>query len=81
MSQWFYIRQWKQKAWERLLEYRTIRVKWQTDNLSQRETLPKLVKLPLDVELTNEGICKYLTDKYGWCVYDWSVADGDINET
>ena len=39
-NQWFYIRQWKQKAWERLLEHRTVRVSWDTDEEDQRETLP-----------------------------------------
>ena len=80
-SQWFYMQQWRQRAWERLLEHRTVRVMWQTDDIDQREILPKFVKLPNDVELTNEGICKYLTDTYEGCVYDWSVAHGDINET
>lgn len=82
MSQWFYIQQWKQASWERLLENRTVRVLWQVDEgQDQRESLPQFVKLPTYVELTNEGICKYLSDKYGWCVYDWSVAHGDIDET
>ena len=74
MSQWFYIRQWKQKAWERLLEYRTVRVIWDTDEEDQRETLPQFVQIPEGIELTNEGICNYLSDTYGWCVSDWSVA-------
>ena len=38
MSQWFYIRQWKQKSWERLLEHRTVRVSWDTAEEDQRET-------------------------------------------
>ena len=74
MSQWFYIQQWKQRAWERLLEHRTVRVQWQCDEIDQREILPQCVKLPPEVELTNEGICNYLSDEFGWCVYDWSVA-------
>ena len=81
MSQWFYIQQWKQKAWQRLLEFRTIRVQWECDEVDQREILPQYVKLPTEVELTNEGICNYLSDEFGWCVYDWSVANRSIDET
>ena len=80
-SQWFYLRQWKQKAWQRLLEHRTIRVCWDTDLEDQREILPKFVKLPSGVELTNEGICNYLSETYDWCVSDWFVAQGGENET
>ena len=74
MSQWFYIRQWKQKSWERLLEHRTIRVHWDTDDEDQRETLPQFVKIPDGIYLTNEGISNYLSDTFDWCVIDWSVA-------
>jgi len=82
MSQWFYIQQWRQAAWQRLLENRIVRVHWQVDEgIDQREILPQFVKLPSHVELTDEGICKYLTDTYDWCVYDWTVAHGDIDET
>ena len=80
-SQWFYIQQWKQRAWESLLEHRTVRVQWDTDGLDQREILPKIVKIPEGVELTNEGICGYLSDTYSWCVSDWNVAYGVQNET
>ena len=65
MSQWFYIRQWRQKSWERLLEHRTVRVSWDTDDGDQRETLPQFVRIPDDVELTNEGISDYLSDTFG----------------
>ena len=74
MSQWFYIQQWKQRSWERLLENRTVRVVWDTDEEDQREILPQFVQIPDGIELTNEGICNYLSDAYGWCVGDWSVA-------
>tara|TARA_Y100000992_G_C20932828_1_gene335301 strand:- start:220 stop:474 length:255 start_codon:yes stop_codon:yes gene_type:complete len=80
-NQWFYLQQWRQKAWQRLLEYRTIRVHWDTDNIDSREVLPKFVKLPEEVELTNKGISNYLSDTFDWCVLDWSVAQGEINET
>ncbi len=80
-NQWFYLQQWRQKAWQRLLEYRTIRVHWDTDNTDCREILPKFVKLPEEVELTNEGIGNYLSDTFDWCVLDWNVAQGEINET
>ncbi len=74
MSQWFYIRQWKQQAWANLLEHRTVRVSWDTDDGDQRETLPQFVRIPDGIELTNDGICNYLSDTFGWCVLDWSVA-------
>ena len=74
-NQWFYIRKWKQKAWERLLEHRTVRVSWDTAEEDQREFLPKYVTLPPEVELTNEGICNYLSNTFGWSVKDWMVAD------
>ena len=73
-NQWFYIRQWKQKAWERLLEHRTVRVSWDTDEEDQRETLPQFVQIPEGIELTNEGISDYLSETFGWCVADWFVA-------
>ena len=73
-NQWFYLRQWKQKAWERLLEHRTVRVHWNTDEEDQRETLPQFVKIPDDVELTNEAISNYLSDTFEWCVADWFAA-------
>ena len=74
MSQWFYIRQWKQKAWERLLEHRTVRVSWDTAEDDQRETMPQFVRIPDEIDLTNEGISNYLSNTFGWCVADWSVA-------
>ena len=74
MSQWFYIQQWKQKSWERLLENRTVRVKWDAPDRDQAETMPQFVRIPDEVELTNEGICNYLSDTFGWCVSDWTVA-------
>ena len=80
-NQWFYIRQWKQKAWERLLEHRTVRVSWDTDQEDQRETLPQFVEIPDGIDLTNEGLCNYLSDTYGWCVADWSVAHREQSES
>ena len=77
-NQWFYIRQWKRAAWARLLEHRTIRVVWDTDDADQREILPKHVKLPDEVELTNKGISNYLSDTYNWSLADWFVAQGEI---
>ena len=74
MSQWFYIQQWKQKSWERLLENRTVRVKWDTPDQDQSETMPQYVRIPDEIELTNEGISSYLSKTFGWCVADWSVA-------
>ena len=81
MSQWFYIRQWRQKSWERLLEHRTVRVKWDTPDEDQRETMPQFVRIPDSIELTNEGICNYLSDTFGWCVSDWSVAHREQYES
>ena len=79
-NQWFYIRQWKQKSWERLLEHRTVRVSWDTAEEDQRETMPQFVRIPEGIELTNEGISNYLSDTFGWCVSDWSVAHREQNE-
>ena len=76
MSQWFYLQQWKQNAWERLLEYRTVRVVWDTDDEDQKEILPRFVRIPEEIELTNEGICDYLSDTFGWCVKDWAATTG-----
>ena len=73
-NQWLYIRQWKQKSWERLLEHRTVRVHWDTENLDQRDHLPQYVSIPSSIDLTDESICNYLSDTFGWCVSDWSVA-------
>ena len=73
-NEWFYLRQWKQKSWERLLEHRTIRVHWDTDEVDQREILPRFVKIPEGIDLTNEAISNYLSDTYGWCVVDWFAA-------
>ena len=72
-NQWFYIRQWKRAAWERLLEHRTVRVHWDIEEIDQRETMPQFVKIPVGIDLTNEGICNYLSDSFGWAVADWSV--------
>jgi len=80
-NQWFYIRQWKRAAWERLLEHRTVRVSWDAPEEDQRETMPQFVKLPKEVELTNEGISNYLSDTFGWCVADWHVAKRSRDET
>ena len=75
MSQWFYIQQWKRKAWERLLEHRTVRVSWDVDDGDQRETLPQFVKIPAGIDLTDDAICNYLSNTFGWTVYDYSVAN------
>ena len=80
-NQWFYLRQWKQKAWERLLEHRTVKVQWDVPEENLRETMPQFVKIPAGIDLTNEGISNYLSDTYGWCVSDWFVAKGESNES
>ena len=81
MSQWFYIRQWRQKSWERLLEHRTVRVSWDIPDDDQRETMPQFVRIPENIELTNEGISNYLSDTFGWCVSDWSAAHKEQYES
>jgi len=81
MSQWFYLRQWQQKAWERLLEHRTVRVSWDTGEEDQRETMPQFVRIPAGIELTNEGISNYLSDTFGWCVSNWVVAHREQYES
>ena len=74
MSNWFYIQRWRQKAWEALLEHRTVRVSWDTDDGDQRETLPQFVKIPEGIDLDNDSICNYLSDTFGWTVLDWYTA-------
>ena len=80
-NQWFYLRQWQQKSYERLLSHRTVRVSWNMDIGDQRETLPQFVRIPDEIDLTNHAISNYLSDTFGWCVSDWFVAQGDFNET
>jgi len=46
-----------------------VEVDWETDG--EEVDLPKVVQLPLDLEVTNEAICKYLSDTYGWLVNNW----------
>ena len=70
---WFYSRMWAQKRWEKLLETRTVRVVWETDG--EEVELPETVKLPDDLDLTNEAISNYLSDEYGWLVLDWGVIE------
>jgi len=80
-SEWFYLRQWRQAAWQRLLEHRTVKVCWDTDEKDQREILPQFVRIPAGVELTNKGISDYLSNTFGWCISDWFVAREDESET
>ena len=79
-NQWFYIRQWKQKAWERLLEHRTVRVSWKYEDIERREMLPELVTIPSGIDLTEESINDYLTSTFGWQVASWAVARRIRNE-
>ena len=80
-NQWFYLRQWQQKSWERLLEHRTVRVSWDVDKEDQREILPKFVRIPDGIDLSNEAISNYLSDTFDWCVADWFVAQGAYDES
>ena len=77
-NEWFYLRQWRQRSWERLLEHRTVRVSWDTDDGDQRETLPQFVRIPDEIDLTNEEISNDLSSTFGWCVLDWSVAQESL---
>ena len=80
MSQWFYIRQWKAAAKERLKAHRTIHVSWNTLDTQEKE-LPKFVKLPEEVPLTNDTIFNYLLTEYKSKAVDWSVPQRGPNET
>ena len=80
-NQWFYIQQWQKLSYERLKAHRTVRVSWDSEGKDQREVLPQFVTLPAEVELTNQGICNYLSDTFGWTVYDWSVSQRKEDET
>ena len=70
---WFYSRMWAKKRWQKLLETRTVKVIWETDG--EEVELPEIVKLPDDLDLTNEAISNYLSDEYGWLVLDWGVIE------
>ena len=70
---WFYSRVWAQKRWQKLLETRTVQVVWETDG--EKVELPETVKLPDDLNLTNEAILNYLSNEYGWLVLQWGVAE------
>jgi len=80
-NQWFYIKRWNAHSKERLAKHRIVRVSWDTDLEAQSQTLPQFVKIPDGIELTNTGITNYLSDQFGWCVLDWSVAYGSGNES
>ena len=73
-NQWFYLRQWKQSAWQRLLEYRTIKVIWKLEDTEARDDLPKIIKIPLEVELTDDGISTYILNTYGVKIIDWNAS-------
>ena len=70
---WFYSQRWAQKKWEKLLETRTVKIVWKTNG--EEVELPKVVKLPNDLDLTNEAISNYLSNEYGWLVLEWGVAE------
>ena len=48
-----------------------LKVEWETDG--EKVDIPSIVYVPRDLELTNESVCSYLSDTYGWLVTDWSI--------
>ena len=70
---WFYSQRWAQKKWQKLLETRTVKIVWKTDGTDL--DLPKKVKLPDDLDLTDKAICNYLSDEYGRLVLNWTVTE------
>ena len=81
-NHWFYIQQWQKKSYEKLKKHRTVRVSWEAleGDRDQRETLPRFVKIPDHIELSNRAIRNYLSDIYGYTVYDWSVSQRQEDE-
>lgn len=76
--EWFYIQQWKNKQYERLVQHRVILVKWATD--IEDLDLPSAVKIPPEIELTDFAINNYLSETYGYLVLDWQVAMTNTQE-
>lgn len=72
-SEWFFIRNKEKEDWIVLLTERTIEVVWDTDDVDQREILPRKVKLPAGIDLTNSEITNYLSNQFGYTVSDWWV--------
>ena len=70
--EWFYMQQWKKKQYEHLVQHRLILVHWET--YEQEVNLPRTVKLPPEVELTDSAINNYLSETYGYLVSSWRVA-------
>lgn len=68
--EWFYIQQWKNKQYEHLHKNRLIVVNWETD---EEYNLPNPVKLPLQVELTDDAIYNYLSETFGHLASSWQV--------
>ena len=48
-----------------------VEVNWETDG--EEVDIPSVVYIPKNLELTNEAVCKYLSDTYGWLVNDWRI--------
>lgn len=77
-NEWFFIKNREEQQWIKLLMNRKVDVIWDTsgsDSTEDIKDLPRTVKVPSDIDLTNESICKYLSDKYGYCVSDWWVSE------
>lgn len=77
-NEWFFIKQREEEQWIKLLTTRKVDVIWDTSNtedLTDVENLPRTVTVPKDIDLTNEDICDYLSNEYGYCVSDWWVSE------
>jgi len=80
--EWFYIQSWQQKEAKRLFKHRKITVDWETDG--KNVDLPTTVVLPENIfeglekfREINQRVSNYLSEEYGWLVYDWNVYKGD----
>ena len=70
--EWFYIQRWKKNQYEHLVQHRLILVQWET--YEEKLNLPRTVKLPPEVELTDSAINNYLSETYGYLVSSWRVV-------
>lgn len=54
-----------------------INIKWDTDgNTEILKDLPTNVEIPWNTE--EDEVCDYLSDKYGYCVFDFNIEEKDI---
>ena len=73
-SEWFFVKNKSDEEWIILMTTRTVEIIWDTGDIDQREILPRKVKIPRGIDLTNDAISDWLTSEYDWTVLDWWVS-------